>query len=142
MDRRILSALFLGGLFCFVSLAPALGQEATTDSVQPLSMEALIDSIRANHPIIQSARARREQADTAVQRAQGAFDLNLNQTTLSRLGGFYDGQYLEQAYYHGVPEPEIFQAALAFAPAVRPPEQQGKQYRCAGDDQRIAQQAG
>lgn len=89
-------ALFASGLSAQDPNADAAPSEDT-----PLTMERLIDSIRGNHPIIMSARARREQADTAPQRARGAFDLNLNQSTLSRLNGYYDGQYLEQ----GVTQP-------------------------------------
>lgn len=75
--------------------------EAQTTTEQELSILELMESIREHHPVIYSARATREQADTAIQRAQGAFDLGINQTTLSRLNGFYDGQYLEQ----GVSQP-------------------------------------
>ncbi|MDA0688068.1 MAG: TolC family protein [Proteobacteria bacterium] len=64
---------------------------------EALTMERLIQSIRGHHPVIMSAQARREQADTAPQRARGAFDLEIQQNTLSRLNGYYDGQYLEQA---------------------------------------------
>lgn len=81
---------------CALPTAVASAQVISDESASPLTMERLIRSIRENHPIIMSARARREQADTAPQRARGAFDLNLNQTSLSRLNGYYDGQYLEQ----------------------------------------------
>ena len=69
---------------------------AQSEAIQELGVLELIRSIRQHHPLILSARASREQADTAIQRAQGAFDLAIGQTTLSRLNGFYDGQYLEQ----------------------------------------------
>jgi outer membrane protein TolC len=62
-----------------------------------LTVTDLIAAIKAYHPVIQSARARREQTDTEQQRAQGAFDLRVNQTTKSRIAGFYDGQYLDQS---------------------------------------------
>ena len=74
---------------------------AQTATAQELSIPELMESIRQHHPVIYSARATREQADTAIQRAQGAFDLGIRQTTLSRLNGFYDGQYFEQ----GVSQP-------------------------------------
>lgn len=75
-----------------------LAQDAEPEIVEtPLTMQRLITSIRENHPVIMSAQARRQQADTAPQRARGAFDLELQQNTLSRLNGYYDGQYMEQA---------------------------------------------
>ncbi len=69
---------------------------AQTEPTEELTILELMESIRAHHPVIFSARATREQADTAIQRAQGAFDLGIEQSTLSRLDGFYDGQYFEQ----------------------------------------------
>ncbi len=69
---------------------------AQTEPTKELTISELIESIRNHHPVIFSARATREQADTAIQRAQGAFDLGIEQSTLSRLNGFYDGQYFEQ----------------------------------------------
>ena len=93
--NRPLRVFALGfGLFISI-LSPAVAQEVT-ESTPPLTMQQLIDSIREYHPVILSARSRREQTDTAPQRARGAFDLNINQSTLSRVNGFYDGQYLEQ----------------------------------------------
>lgn len=62
-----------------------------------LTIDALIKSIKQHHPVIKSAQARREQAELETQRAEGAFDLKIQQSTLSRIGGFYDGQYLDQS---------------------------------------------
>ncbi len=93
--KQLASFLWLAWIFALPA-AVASAQDIGDESASPLTMEKLIRSIRENHPIIMSARARREQADTAPQRARGAFDLNLNQTSLSRLNGYYDGQYLEQ----------------------------------------------
>lgn len=96
--NSLASKIQLGFLLLLAGhLSTALGQEAEQNPDLPLTVELLVESIRAHHPAIMSARARREQADTSVQRARGAFDLNLNQSTLSRLNGFYDGQYLEQS---------------------------------------------
>ncbi|MCY4263492.1 MAG: TolC family protein [Gammaproteobacteria bacterium] len=82
---------------------------AQSEPVQELAILELMQSIRQHHPAIFSARASREQADTAVQRAQGAFDLGIEQNTLSRLNGYYDGQYFEQ----GVSQPlEIAGASI------------------------------
>lgn len=92
--HKPLSHIALGVLFGFF-IVPVLAQE-TANTAPPLTMERLINSIREYHPVIRSAQARREQTDTAMQRARGAFDLNINQSTLSRVNGFYDGQYIEQ----------------------------------------------
>jgi len=72
--------------------SPVLAQEQP----QGLGVRELIESIRDNHPVILAAAARREQSEYEQQRAQGAFDLSINQTTLSRLSGFYNGQYIDQ----------------------------------------------
>jgi len=84
------------GLAVFASELSAQDSVAGTIG-EALTMQRLIQSIRDHHPVILSAQARREQADTASQRARGAFDLEIQQNTLSRLNGYYDGQYLEQA---------------------------------------------
>ncbi|MFT7383809.1 MAG: hypothetical protein ACI90G_001390, partial [Urechidicola sp.] len=77
-------------------LASVLSHGAAQAS-RALTVTDLIAAIKIYHPVIQSAKARREQTDTEQQRAQGAFDLRLNQTTRSRVAGFYDGQYLDQS---------------------------------------------
>lgn len=92
--RRPLSHIALIALVGLY-IAPVFAQETATTTL-PLTMERLINSIREYHPVILSAQARREQTDTAPQRARGAFDLNVNQSTISRVNGFYDGQYIEQ----------------------------------------------
>ncbi|MFT4719237.1 MAG: outer membrane protein TolC [Candidatus Azotimanducaceae bacterium] len=88
----LLSRLFLSSvvLVCAGSMGAAQDSKA-------LTVTDLIKAIKAHHPVIQSAEARREQADTEQQRAQGAFDLRVNQATRSRISGFYDGQYLDQS---------------------------------------------
>ncbi len=97
MKKQLLKLLVFSGCTLFLFATDTSAQEASTESTaDALTMERLIESIRSHHPIIMSARARRMQAETASQRAQGAFDLAINQSTMSRLNGFYDGQYLEQ----------------------------------------------
>lgn len=80
-------------LFC-LSVSGGVAAEPQTLG---LTINALIKSIKQHHPVIKSAQARREQAELETQRAEGAFDLRIQQSTLSRVGGFYDGQYLDQS---------------------------------------------
>ena len=86
-------------LFSFVLLllaAPVVNGQPLAGEETPLTIERFVESIRTHHPVIMAARARREQAETALQRARGAFDLGISQATVSRTNGFYDGQYMEQ----------------------------------------------
>lgn len=94
MRPRLLLAKLV--LLPILVLASVLSHGAAQAS-RALTVTDLIAAIKIYHPVIQSAKARREQTDTEQQRAQGAFDLRLNQTTRSRVAGFYDGQYLDQS---------------------------------------------
>ncbi|MCY7294696.1 TolC family protein [Alteromonas sp. a30] len=62
-----------------------------------LTIPELVESIREHHPSIQAAIAKRKQAQTAEQRAQGEFDLRLEQESYIRTSGYYHGKYLSQS---------------------------------------------
>lgn len=57
----------------------------------------LIESIKANHPTLAAAKAKREQSEFRGQEAAGEFDLQINQKSKVRTGGFYNGWYLDQS---------------------------------------------
>jgi len=65
-------------------------------TIQPahaMTMEALLQSSAKHYPSIQKAREGVEAQSGKVQAAQGAFDWELNQRSVSRVSGFYGGDY-------------------------------------------------
>ena len=57
----------------------------------------LIESIKSNHPTLAAAKTKREQSEYRGQQAAGEFDLQINQKSKVRTGGFYNGWYLDQS---------------------------------------------
>lgn len=60
-----------------------------------LTLEELLDSSAAHYPGIQKSAAGVQVGQGRVQAAQGAFDWELNQKAISRVSGYYDGDYAE-----------------------------------------------
>lgn len=62
-----------------------------------MSMGNLIESIKTHHPTILAAKEKRLQTEHLQQKAEGAFDLELTQTSQIRTTGFFNGWYVDQA---------------------------------------------
>ncbi|MBA4284222.1 MAG: multidrug transporter [Xanthomonadaceae bacterium] len=75
-----------------VASVPPPGGE-TRDEVVPLSLDAVLASSRERYPQVLAAREKvRAQAGKLLS-SEGAFDLYAEQTSKSRLSGYYDGRY-------------------------------------------------
>jgi outer membrane protein TolC len=62
-----------------------------------MTLTKLIESIKTNHPTLAAAKAKREQSEFRGQQAAGEFDLQINQKSKVRTGGFFNGWYLDQS---------------------------------------------
>ncbi|NBO18813.1 MAG: TolC family protein [Proteobacteria bacterium] len=60
-----------------------------------LTLEKLLDSSARHYPKVQKSLAGIEVGQGKVQAARGAFDWELNQKAISRVSGFYSGDYAE-----------------------------------------------
>ena len=62
---------------------------------QALTLEDVLASSKRHYPKIIEAREKIEAQKGKIQKAQGAFDWELNHKQSHRLSGYYDGQYVE-----------------------------------------------
>lgn len=60
-----------------------------------MSLEEVLRSSSRHYPSIQKSRAGLEAQEGKVQAARGAFDWELNQKAISRISGYYEGDYVE-----------------------------------------------
>lgn len=63
--------------------------------VSALTLDELLKSSARHYPSIQESRAGIEAQEGKLQAAKGAFDWELNQKAISRISGFYDGDFAE-----------------------------------------------
>lgn len=77
-------------VLCGVLLGTAFQAKAFT-------IPELISAINAHHPQILAAQSAREQAELEQLKAQGEFDIRLEQKTHFRTSGYYHGKHLTQS---------------------------------------------
>lgn len=99
----IRTAVFAAGLL--VALMVRAEQTALTSTIAPspetfaepgitpLSLEAVLSSSRERYPQVLAAREKIRAQTGKLLSSQGAFDLYAEQTSKSRLSGYYDGRY-------------------------------------------------
>ncbi len=75
----------------------AIATFSFTTRADDVTLTNLIASIKSNHPALMAAKAKREQSEFRGQQAAGEFDLQINQKSKVRTGGFYNGWYLDQS---------------------------------------------
>ncbi|WP_022977238.1 TolC family protein [Nevskia ramosa] len=87
-------AAFCAGLALAISAraeAPA-GPPAST-TIAPLTLDAVLTSSRERYPQVLAAREKIRSQSGKLLSSEGAFDLYAEQTSKSRLSGYYDGRY-------------------------------------------------
>jgi outer membrane protein TolC len=86
MIRR--AAAFAAGL-----LLTCAGQAQDRDAVAPLNLDTVLASSRDRYPQVLAAREKVRAQGGKLLASEGAFDLYAEQTSKSRLSGYYDGRY-------------------------------------------------
>lgn len=92
MIRRV-SAFCAGLALAFAVRADTATAPAATSGVGPLTLDAVLSSSRERYPQVLAAREKVRAEAGKLLSSQGAFDPYAEQTSRSRLSGYYDGRY-------------------------------------------------